>query len=347
VVRDLYPGAFAMVMATGICAIAAQQHRATWLADGLYGVAAVMFVVLVVLLVLRAARYPRALWADLTRHEQGFAFLTVVAATNVLADAAAVVHGWWALTAALAAVSVPLWLVLVYVPLSAVVLGSRKPGLDRGINGSWFLLTVATESVAGVIGLLLGRGGGDLLAFLGLAAFTLGLLLYVVVMTLVFLRWTFGRTSPAELDPPTWIAAGALAITVLAGSNLVLADGRVPRLAALAPFLEGMVVTAWATSTFWFPLMVVFGVWRHVVRRLPLRYHPSYWAMVFPLGMYAAATYRMRSALDLDVLGWAPTVAFVVALAAWAPTCAGLVRGLFRRRKVASPERDAPAPGVP
>ena len=47
---------------------------------------------------------------------------------------------------------------------------------------------------------------------------------------------------------------------------------------------------AWATATFWFPLMVAIGVWRHIVRRLPLRYHPSYWALVFPLDMYGAAT---------------------------------------------------------
>ena len=55
---------------------------------------------------------------------------------------------------------------------------------------------------------------------------------------------------------------------------------------------------AWVTATFWFPLMVATGVWRHIVRRLPLKYHPSYWALVFPLGMYGAATFKMRAALD-------------------------------------------------
>ena len=57
---------------------------------------------------------------------------------------------------------------------------------------------------------------------------------------------------------------------------------------------------AWATATFWFPLMVAIGVWRHIVDRVPLRYHPSYWALVFPLGMYGAATFRMRAAIELD-----------------------------------------------
>src|SRR5690606_1266411 len=121
----------------------------------------------------------------------------------------------------------------------------------------------------------------------------------------VFLRWTFHAIEPDEADPPAWIAAGAVAITVLAGSNLLLAArAGAPRLASVAAVIEVLVVLAWATATFWFPLMIAIGVWRHLVRRVPLRYHPSYWAMVFPLGMYGAATHRMREVIDLDGLGW-------------------------------------------
>jgi tellurite resistance protein TehA-like permease len=171
------------------------------------------------------------------------------------------------------------------------------------------------------------------LAFVCLAAFTLGLVLYLIVMTMVFLRWTFQPLEPTEADPPAWIAAGAVAITVLAGSNLLLAGS--PRVDRVAPFVEGTVVLAWATATFWFPLMVAIGIWRHIVRRLPLRYHPSYWALVFPLGMYSAATFRMRAALDLDALDWLPEVAFGVALAAWLLTAIGLVhQGLTRRAEL-------------
>jgi tellurite resistance protein TehA-like permease len=85
--------------------------------------------------------------------------------------------------------------------------------------------------------------------------------------------------------------------------------------------------------------MVAIGVWRHVVRRLPLRYHPSYWALVFPIGMYGVATFRMRAAIDLDALAWLPKVTFAVALAAWLATSWGLVHhGLLtlRRRSVSS-----------
>ena len=82
---------------------------------------------------------------------------------------------------------------------------------------------------------------------------------------------------------------------------------------------------AWATATFWFPLMVAIGIWRHLINRVPLRYHPSYWALVFPLGMYGAATFRMRAAIELDALAWLPKVTLAVALAAWTAAFVGLL----------------------
>ena len=329
-VATLFPGYFALVMATGIIAIGADQQELGWLAEPLFVIAIVAYVVLAALLVARLVRYPRQLAADLTSHARGFAFLTVVAATNVLGSAAIVLHDWRGVAWVLWYASLGLWAVLAYTPLIAVVLRSPKPGLGAGINGSWFLLAVSTESIAVLGALLLADSGSDALAFICLAAFTLGLVLYLIVMTMMFLRWTFQALEPTEADPPAWIAAGAVAITVLAGSNLLLADDSSTRIGRVAPFVEGIVVLAWATATFWFPLMVAIGIWRHIVRKVPLHYHPSYWAMVFPLGMYGVATYRMRLATKLPSLEWLPQVVLGIALAVWTAAFVGLAHHLAR-----------------
>ena len=338
----LFPGYFALVMATGIIAVAAAQQNRVGLAEVLFVIAAVAYVVLAVLVVLRLARFPRLLAEDITSHTKGFAFLTIVAGTNVLGSASAVIHGWWGLASGLWWASLVLWVVLLYTALFAVVLKGPKPGLGAGINGTWFLLIVSIQSIAALGALLLARDGGDMLAFVCIAAFLLGIVLYLIVMTMVFLRWTFQELEPTEADPPAWIAAGAVAITVLAGSNLLGARLASTRIERVAPFLEGMVVLAWATATFWFPLMVAIGVWRHLVRRVPLRYHPSYWSLVFPLGMYAAATFKMRAAIGLEALGWLPKVTLVVALVAWTATFVGLVhlgvQNLTNRRPATQPD---------
>ncbi|WP_116997073.1 tellurite resistance/C4-dicarboxylate transporter family protein [Desertimonas flava] len=331
-IATLFPGYFALVMSTGIVAVAASQQDIDWLAEILYVIAVGAFMALVVLHVLRLARHWDRFVADLTDHAKGFSFLTAVAATNVVAAASIVVHQWWGLAWGLWWASLGLWAGLLYPTLIAVVIGRSKPGLETGINGTWFLLTVSTESIAVVAGLLLARSGSDVLAFVALAAFVLGGVLYVIVMTMVFLRWTFQPLDPAEADPPAWIAAGAVAITTLAGSNLLLAAQQgVERLDRLSAVLEAGAVTAWVTSTFWFPLMIAIGVWRHIVRRVPLRYHPSFWAMVFPLGMYGAATFRMLAAVDLTDLDWLPKLVLAVALLAWAVTFTGMLRHLLGR----------------
>lgn len=328
-IATLFPGYFALVMATGIIAVAADQQNLDLLAEVLYVITATAYIILATLLATRVIRFWSNFTADATNHAKGFAFLTTVAATNVLASATIVIHGWWELAWVLWWISLALWVTFVYTTLIAVVIDRDKPGLQGGINGSWFLLTVSTQSIAVVAGLFLTRTDSDALAFTAIAAFTLGIVLYLIVMTMVFLRWTFHPLDPTEADPPAWIAAGAVAITVLAGSNILLAADRAPeRIARLVPFIEGLVVMAWATATFWFPLMIAIGIWRHLVRRVPLRYHPSYWAMVFPLGMYGAATYRMRAAIDLAALTWLPKAELAVSLVAWTITFGGLLQSL-------------------
>ena len=322
----LFPGYFALVMATGIIAIGASQQDLDLVADVLYAISCAAFVVLLALTVARLVRYPARLVNDLTHHSTGFSFLTVVAALNVLASGAVVIHGWWTVAWACWIASLVLWVVLLYPPVLAVIIGGDKPPLGQGINGTWFLLTVATESVAAAGALLLAHNGApnQALELTALSAFTLGLVLYLIVMTMLFLRWTFAPLSAEELQPPSWIAAGAVAITVLAGANLLNVRTVAPRIERLVPFIEGIVYLAWATATFWFPVMVIIGIWRHLVRRVPLRYHPAYWALVFPIGMYGAATYRMIGATDLTILDPLPKLALAAALLAWAAAMVGL-----------------------
>ena len=71
-------------------------------------------------------------------------------------------------------------------------------------------------------------------------------------MTVEFLRWTFRRLDPAEIDPLGRHRGRAMAITVLAGSNLIAAAPRARLLTELTPFLTGVVILARATATFWF-----------------------------------------------------------------------------------------------
>ena len=76
--------------------------------------------------------------------------------------------------------------------------------------------------------------------FVSLLALFVGAMLYIVVIGLIFYRWTFFSMDPDQATPPYWINMGALAITTLAGSNLLLAAPQWSLLEELTPFLKGM-----------------------------------------------------------------------------------------------------------
>jgi tellurite resistance protein TehA-like permease len=172
--------------------------------------------------------------------------------------------------------------------------------------------------------------------FFALAMWLGGGMLYVWIIGLIFYRYTFFEMAPSDMSPPYWINMGAVAISTLAGTMLVAGAPQAPLLVELMPFIKGLTLAFWATATWWIPMLLILGIWRHVYRRFPLRYDPLYWGAVFPLGMYTACTFRLAQVLRLDFLMHIPAVFVYVALAAWLAAMVGWVgitaRGALARR---------------
>ncbi len=334
------PASFGIVMATGIVSLACSKLDLPIVARWLFFLNVVLYGLMWLLLALRLLRHPGRVLADLRDHARGPGFFTVVAATSVLGAQFVVLLGPGTVSLALWWLAAGLWLVLTYAIFAALTVKEDKPPFHRGINGGWLLTVVATQSLT-VLGALLVPAIAEPwqrpLAFVALSMWMWGGMLYIWLMTLIFYRHLFFRLSPTDLDPPYWINMGAMAISALAGALLVLDAHEVGFLGVLEPFLKGFTVFFWASGTWWIPLLLVLGVWRHVVRRFPLRYDPLYWAAVFPLGMYAVATHEMAEAMALPFLDVIPPYFLVAALAAWLLTMAGLLLAIARR-PAASPE---------
>ena len=336
--ESLFPGYFALVMATGVVSIACRLLGYPGLSLVLLGLNWVAYTALWFLTALRLAFYRRRMVEDMFNHQRAPGFFTVVAGTCVLGTQSSIVAGAQTIAEMLWYIGLGLWLVVMYAFFTAVIVRETKPTLEQGINGAWLIATVATQSVA-VLALALGDPFGwpeEAVAFGALVFFLVGCMLYLAIITLIFYRFTFLPLATAALTPPYWISMGAVAITTLAGSSLVLARERSPLLVELAPFLKGFTLFFWATGTWWIPLLVLLGIWRHVVRRHPLTYDPQFWGMVFPLGMYAAATFRLAEALPLPPLAAISHAFLPIALVAWTATIIGLLRSPIRRRRSTS-----------
>ncbi|MBX2983382.1 MAG: tellurite resistance/C4-dicarboxylate transporter family protein [Flavobacteriales bacterium] len=346
-VRDLSPAYFAMVMATGIVSSASFFLDLQWIAYPLFVVNVLFYVVLCVLAILRLLFFLPRVMDDLFDHVRGMGFFTAPTATAVLGAQFILLEDMHGIALVLWFVSVLLWTVITFTVFTNLTVKAEKPSFSEGLNGAWLLSVVSTQSLA-VLSAKLSMHYVDYKLMLNFFSFSMWLwggMLYIWMISLIFYRYTFFKFAPSDLTPPYWINMGAMAISTLAGSLLILNTPHAPFLLSTLPFLKGFTIFYWVTGTWWIPMLFILAIWRHGYKRFPLTYDPLYWGAVFPLGMYTAATFEMAKAMDLEFLLPIPRFFIYPALAAWGLTFIGFLRAVARhfltKRKYEVPSHDA------
>lgn len=335
--ENLFPGYFALVMATGIISIACFLLEMKTIALVLLAINVFAYVILWLLLLVRLLFFFSRIKADISDHMRGPGFFTVVAGTCVLGSELLIVSDQYRIALGLWFVGLLLWAVIMYTFFAAMTVRENKPSIEAGLNGGWLLIVVATQSIS-VLGTLLANRFGDYrepALFFTLCMFLLGCMLYLPLITLIFYRFTFVNVTMAALTPPYWINMGAVAITTLAGARLIIAASGWPLLNEVVPFLKGFTLFFWAAGTWWIPLLFILGFWRHVYKRFPLKYDPQYWGMVFPFGMYTVCTFQLSKAINFHPLMVIPRYFIYLALAGWIAASVGLISKLTFRRQSA------------
>lgn len=343
--RDLYPGSFALTMASGIVSTGLLRDAAplSWL---LFAVALGGFGVLSVALIVRAAAYRDELRRDVLSPARTFGFFTFSAAANVLAARCLQAH-WDGAAWTFLVVGSVAWLVLTYgIPVVLMLEHRDEPVLPQ-VNGGWLIWVVSTQSVAAVAALAAAMGGGGEAGALALrvavVTWGVGVALYLVLITLILTRLLLlGATRPT-LTPPYWIAMGATAISVLAGARILAVANNDPLLAAAAPGLRSISFILWSFGTWWIPMLVLLGLWRYA-RGQRAAYEPALWSMVFPLGMYAEASREYGAATGVDFLAPLARVAVWIGFAVWCVVFAGMLVSVLR--PVSAGRRRMGAPGT-
>ena len=341
-IRDLHPGYFAFVMATGIVSTGTFLLGPSWLSRALLAAASIGLVVLSAALVLRLAMFRSSVAADIQAPERVFGFFTIVAGIDVLGIRLGAA-GHPLATAILAGLAAVIWLVLTYGVPASLLLARERDSVLGGVNGSWLLWVVGTQSLSVTASALVPvwPSQAALLAPAAVGLWGIGLVLYLLLVSLILLRWLTVAMTPETLGPPYWILMGATAITVLAGARILGLPATLPVSRATAGFVEGFSFALWAFGTWWIPLLIVLGLWRHVRRHWPLSYEPTLWSVVFPLGMYSVATLSFGKVAHLSFMEPLSRFMLWVAVAAWVVVAVAFIARIGRRS--AEPASGAPA----
>lgn len=318
-------------MATGIISIAMDMLSMPVMSGVMGGIAVLSWVILVGLYTWRLILFPRTVWSELINPRTTFIFFSFVAATNIsgilffLHDLKGIALACW-IIAFLA------WLSLLHGSFSILTLRHADRNMNV-VHGGWLICIVGTQSLV-LLGVNIISQLGDLAAYMMVVLYMLwgiGLILYSIFVTLFCYRIFFLDMKDDDYTPLMWVIMGAAAICANTGSALALSDPILPVLVALHPVVDGIALLSWAWATWWIPLLIVIGYWKHYIRRIPLGYDPRQWSIVFPLGMYAVTSFRLALAAEFEPLNWISQVMVWVAFIAWALVMIGLMRLIMRK----------------
>jgi tellurite resistance protein TehA-like permease len=142
-IRTLYPGCFALVMATGIIsnALFFEGHRD--ISNALFAVNCVAYPYLLAATLIRAVRFGSALWADLINPRLVFSFFTIVAASDVF-GIGVYLRGFSTLALGLWLFALVLWFCLIYLAFGVLTFLNTAHGANV-VHGGWLIAIVGTE----------------------------------------------------------------------------------------------------------------------------------------------------------------------------------------------------------
>lgn len=351
VIRQFTPNWFAVVMGTGVLALALPQAL-----PGLRGVAEALWWLALGLFVLFSALYA-ARWL-LFFHEARriFSHSTVSMFFGTIPMAlATLLNGALAFGLArfgnglLPWVEALWWLDVVMALLCGVAIPflmftRQEHSIDQ-MTAVWLLPVVAAEVAAASGGLLaphLADGARQLqMLVTSYVLWAVSLPVAFSILTILILRMALHKLPPAHMAASSWLALGPIGTGAL---GMLLLGGDAPAIFAangLAGFGEsvrgiGLVVgiVLWGCG-FWWLLTALLITLKHLHQGMP--FNLGWWGFTFPLGVYALATLKLASWLHIGFFQGMGEVLVLALVGLWALVGWRTLCGAWRGELFVSP----------
>lgn len=296
--HSMHPGNFAVVMSSGIVSIGFKLLGYFILAKLLYLFSIITWCVLVVLSAVRLVLFSLVVWKDLLNPRLVFSYFTFVAATDIVGllfrENNLIALSWlcWM-------IAFVVWCLLLYFAFSVLTFVSHEHNVNI-VHGGWLITIVGTHSLVLLgarVAVDLGVWADYMLTEIHML-WGLGLVFYGIFVTLFCYRIFFLTLHPKDTSPLFGVIMGASAISANAGISLLESKPSLTYLVEQHPFVNGVTMICWAWATWWIPMLIIFAVWKHFIKKMPVLYEPVLWSFVFPLGMYAVSSARLGASAN-------------------------------------------------
>ena len=153
-IRTFFPGYFALVMATGIISLASHFLGIPTIPILFFYLNLFFYAVLWIITLTRIVLFRNEVTKDLTDHARGPGFFTIVAGTCIVGTQSAILLRNMDVARSLWYLGIVVWTIVIYIFFTAVTVRDPKPSFETGLNGSWLIAVVGTQSIA-VLGSLI------------------------------------------------------------------------------------------------------------------------------------------------------------------------------------------------
>ncbi len=330
--KDLYPGYFSLSMATGILSIGLDMWNVPALANFFFAMAGLTWLILFFLYTWRLLVFPQQVLENLLNTKTTFVFFTFVAATAIL-GLLAFQHALIILAVICWILAFLVWSLLLYCSFTALSFAHPNRNVNV-VHGGWLILIVGTQSLV-ILGAALVFEFEEFAGFMMieiLMLWSLGLIFYAIFVTLFCYRIFFKAMQLKHYSPLMWVIMGAAAISANAGISILQIKPMFPALVSLLPMIKLISIMLWTWATWWIPLLLIFGIWKHIHMKVKLTYDPMQWSIVFPLGMYAVITQNLATSIEFSPLSYVSHGMLWLAFVAWIVVASAMIKFLLSHK---------------
>ncbi|WP_249672133.1 TDT family transporter [Pseudomonas abieticivorans] len=355
VIRQFTPNWFAVVMGTGVLALALSLMSPTWpavhaLARGLWLLGMAQFVLFSALYLARWV-----LFFDEARRIFGHSTVSMFIGTIPM-GLATLLNGYWLFglpqwgDGAVPLVEALWWLdvgmaLLCGVGIPFLMFTRQAHSIDQ-MTAVWLLPVVAAE-VAAASGGLLAPHLADPAAQLRVLVTSYVLWAFSVpvafaILTILLLRMALHKLPHENMAASSWLAlgpigTGALGMLVLGAHapQVFAANAVLPVVGQVAQGLGVIAaISLWGFGLWWMLLAVLITL-RYLRSGIP--FNLGWWGFIFPLGVYTLATVRLGEVLHMSFFTVVGQVLVVVLALMWLMVFGKTVRGAWRGELFVSP----------